>query len=97
MRAELRALLMRKIDELPEQFRIAFVLREVEEQSVEEAAAILDLPPATVRSRAFRARALLREALAREFDMAAVDAFEFAGKRCDRIVRTVLARIHTTE
>jgi RNA polymerase sigma-70 factor (ECF subfamily) len=97
MRSELRALLMRKIDELPEQFRIAFVLREVEEQSVEEAAAILDLPPATVRSRAFRARAMLRESLAREFDMAAVDAFEFAGKRCDRIVQAVLAKIHNPE
>lgn len=93
MRAELRALLIRKIDELPEQFRIAYMLREVEEQSVDEAAAILDLPPATVRSRAFRARALLRESLAREIDMATVDAFEFAGARCDRIVHAVLAQV----
>src|SRR5690349_9948146 len=46
MRAELRALLMRKIDELPEQFRIVYVLRDVEEQSVEEVATILGLPAA---------------------------------------------------
>ena len=93
MRAELRRLLERRIDALPEQFRTAFVLREVEEMSVEDAAECLDVPPATVRSRAFRARALLRESLSREIDTVTVDAFGFAGARCDRIVATVLARV----
>ena len=49
-------------------------------------------PQATVRSRAFRARALLRESLSREIDAAMVDAFGFAGERCDRIVAKVLER-----
>jgi RNA polymerase sigma-70 factor (ECF subfamily) len=93
MRAELRRLLERRIDALPEQFRTAFVLREVEEMSVEDAAECLEVPPATVRSRAFRARALLRESLSREIDTATVDAFGFAGARCDRIVANVLARV----
>jgi RNA polymerase sigma-70 factor (ECF subfamily) len=93
MRAELRRLLERRIDALPEQFRTAFVLREVEEMSVEDAAECLDVPPATVRSRAFRTRALLRESLSREIDTATVDAFGFAGARCDRIVANVLARV----
>jgi RNA polymerase sigma-70 factor (ECF subfamily) len=93
MRAELRRLLERQIDALPEQFRTAFVLREVEEMSVEDAAECLDVPPATVRSRAFRARALLRESLSRGIDTATVDAFGFAGARCDRIVANVLARV----
>jgi RNA polymerase sigma-70 factor, ECF subfamily len=93
MRAELRRLLERQIDALPEQFRTAFVLREVEEMSVEDAAECLDVPPATVRSRAFRARALLRESLSREIETATVDAFGFAGARCDRIVANVLARV----
>src|SRR2546423_6195467 len=70
MRAELRGLIERHIDALPEQFRTALVLREVEELSVEEAAACLDVPEATVRSRTFRARALLRASLAREIDIA---------------------------
>ena len=90
MRAEVRRMLERGIDELPEQFRTVFILREVEELSVEDTAACLDLPPATVRTRAFRARALLRGALAREIDAATVDAFGFAGERCDRIVASVL-------
>jgi RNA polymerase sigma-70 factor (ECF subfamily) len=95
-RAELRRLLERHIDGLPEQFRTAFVLREVEELSVEEAAAALGVPEATVRTRAHRARALLRTALAREIDVATLDAFGFAGERCDRIVTRVLARLDET-
>ena len=90
MRAELRRLLERQIDALPEQFRTVFVLRDVEELSVEETAECLDVPAATVRTRAFRARALLRESLSREIDTATVDAFGFAGARCDRIVSNVL-------
>lgn len=93
MRGELRQLLERKIDELPEQFRTVFMLRDVEELTVEEAAELLDVPAATVRTRAFRARALLRESLAREIDVATVNAFGFAGARCDRIVANVLARL----
>jgi RNA polymerase sigma-70 factor (ECF subfamily) len=95
MRSELRRILERRIDELPAQFRTVFILRDVEEMSVEETAESLDVPPATVRTRAFRARALLRESLARDIDIATVDAFAFAGERCDRIVATVLARLHS--
>jgi DNA-directed RNA polymerase specialized sigma24 family protein len=93
MRAEMRALLERKLDELPEVFRTVFVLRCVEEMSVEETAQCLDIPEATVRSRHFRARSLLRESLAREIDLAERDVFEFGGSRCDRIVVAVLSRL----
>ncbi|UXU90076.1 RNA polymerase sigma factor [Burkholderia sp. S-53] len=92
MRSELRALLERKLDALPEAFRIVFVMRCVEEFSVEETAACLGIPEATVRSRHFRARSLLRESLAREIDLAERDVFSFDGERCDRIVLGVLAR-----
>ena len=60
--------------------------------TVEETAECLSIPAATVRTRLFRARALLREALARDMDMATIDVFSFAGERCDRIVAGVLAR-----
>jgi len=93
MRAEVRALLERKLDELPESFRVVFVLRSVEELSVEETAACLELPEATVRSRHFRARSLLRESLAKDMDLAERDVFEFGGRHCDRIVAAVLARL----
>jgi RNA polymerase sigma-70 factor (ECF subfamily) len=93
MRAELRRMLERRIDALPDQFRTVFMLRDVEEMSVDETAECLDVPAATVRTRAFRARALLREALSRDLDAATVDAFGFAGERCDRIVANVLERV----
>lgn len=93
LRGEIRRLLERRIDELPMSFRTVFVLREVEEMSVEETASALGIPPATVRTRLFRARALLRQAMARDMDVVTGDAFGFAGARCDRIVANVLARI----
>lgn len=93
VRAQTRRLLEAKIDTLPEVFRTVFVLRALEELTVEETAASLGIPVATVRTRYFRAKGLLREALAREVDFAFGDAFAFAGARCDRIVAGVLARL----
>jgi RNA polymerase sigma-70 factor (ECF subfamily) len=92
-RAQTRRLLESKIDELPDAFRTVFVLRALEELSVEESAVALGIPEATVRSRFFRARGLLREALSKEIDLAYGDAFAFAGARCDRIVAGVMARL----
>ena len=93
IRAETRRMLERRIDELPVAFRTVFIMREVEEMSVEETARCLSITPATVRTRLFRARTLLREALARDIDTATGDVFAFAGARCDRIVSAVLARL----
>ncbi|HKW92251.1 MAG TPA: RNA polymerase sigma factor [Methylomirabilota bacterium] len=92
LRGEIRRLLERKIDDLPVAFRTVFIMRDVEDLSVQETADCLAIPAATVRTRLFRARALLREALARDLDAATVDVFGFAGERCDRIVAGVLAR-----
>ena len=69
------------------------MLRAVEEMTVQETAAVLGIPEATVRSRLFRARSLLRESLASKIDVACEDAFAFAGERCDRIVANVLKKI----
>lgn len=91
-RADMRRLLERKIDELPVAFRAVFVLREVEDLSGDETAACLSIPEATVRSRLFRARGMLRESLASELDMATGDVFSFGGERCDRVVAGVLTR-----
>ena len=93
LRGEIRRLLERRIDDLPVAFRTVFVMRDVEDLSVQETADSLAIPAATVRTRLFRARALLREALARDLDAATSDVFGFAGERCDRIVAGVLARV----
>jgi RNA polymerase sigma-70 factor (ECF subfamily) len=95
LRGEVRKIIERRIDELPTAFRTVFVMREVEEMTVDETAECLGIPAATVRTRLFRARALLREALDRDMDAAKAGVFAFAGARCDRIVAAVLARIHS--
>jgi RNA polymerase sigma-70 factor (ECF subfamily) len=92
-RTQARGLIEAKIDGLPEVFRTVFILRVVEELSVEETGKVLGIPEATVRSRYFRARGMLREALARELDFALEDAFGFDGERCTRIVAKVMDRI----
>jgi RNA polymerase sigma-70 factor (ECF subfamily) len=90
MRGELRRLMEACIDRLPDAFRSVFILRAIEEMSVEDVATALDLPEATVRTRLFRARGLLREGLSRDIDVATADAFAFDGERCDRIVARVV-------
>jgi len=92
-RSELRRLLEQRIDELPEAFRAVFMLRALEELPVDATALALGIPEATVRTRFFRARSLLREALSQEIDLAFDDAFAFLGERCDRIVASVLDRL----
>ena len=93
-RAEIRRLLEHHIDALPMAMRTVLVMRDVEDMSVQETADSLGIPPATVRTRLFRARAMLREMLARDTDTATLDVFGFDGARCDRIVDGVLARLH---
>lgn len=92
-RAQIRDLLEHKLDELPEPFRLVFVMRSVEELSVQDTAQILGIPEDTVRSRHFRARGLLREALTQEIDLVERDLFEFGGEHCDGVIARVLARI----
>jgi RNA polymerase sigma-70 factor (ECF subfamily) len=93
-RAEIRRLLEHRIDELPMAMRTVLIMRDVEDMSVQETADSLGIPPATVRTRLFRARAMLRDRLARDTDTATLGLFGFDGARCDRIVAAVLDRLH---
>jgi RNA polymerase sigma-70 factor (ECF subfamily) len=68
-------------------------MREVEEMSGEETAACLGIAEATVRSRLFRAKAQLREALAHDLMDVSGDLFRFDGDRCDRVVSNVITRV----
>ena len=93
--ADLRRLLERAIQRLPEQFRSAFVLREVEGLSVEETAEYLGIPSATVKTRDHRARNLLRTYLSENIDATIPRTFTFLGARCDQLVERVLQRLKT--
>ena len=80
-------------DALPETFRLVFVARVIEGLSVEETAELLGLPPATVKTRLHRARKLIRARLEERIGPVLVDAFPFAGARCDRLTEAVLEKL----
>ncbi|HKU40495.1 MAG TPA: RNA polymerase sigma factor [Polyangiales bacterium] len=90
--AELRQILDRAIDALPEDFRLTFVLRAVEQLSSAETADVLGIPEQTVNTRLFRARARLHQLLA-TVDANFAEAYAFHLLRCDRVVFGVLARL----
>jgi RNA polymerase sigma-70 factor, ECF subfamily len=93
--ADVKHLLEHAIQRLPETFRTAFVMREVEGLSVEETAEYLEIPPATVKTRTFRARTLLRSYLSEDLRNAVPQTFTFLSVRCDRLVEGVLRRLRT--
>jgi RNA polymerase sigma-70 factor (ECF subfamily) len=92
-RAQIRHLLEHAIDELPPAFRVVYMLREVEECSVEETASQLGIKPETVKTRLHRARRQLRAALHDKLATTVGEAFAFMGRRCARVTDAVMARL----
>jgi RNA polymerase sigma-70 factor (ECF subfamily) len=80
-------------DHLPQGFRSVFVARVIEGMSVEETAELLGLRPQTVKTRLHRARALVRKELHAKIGPILLDAFPFAGRRCDRLTSAVMKRL----
>ncbi|MEZ0171614.1 RNA polymerase sigma factor [Microvirga sp. TS319] len=96
-RAQLRRMLERAVDGLPPDFRSVFMMREIEEMSIEETASQLGINPATVKTRLHRARLLLRRALAAQLVSTLKDAFPFDGQRCARIAERVMRRLEQAQ
>ena len=94
---EIQNVVEHAIDELPEPFRLVFITRVVEGMNVEETAEILDLKPETVKTRLHRARAMLRANVERKIGPVVMEAFPFAGRRCERLTNAVLKRLGFTE
>jgi RNA polymerase sigma-70 factor (ECF subfamily) len=91
--SEVGALIEGAIQRLPDPFRVVFVLRAVEQMSVHETAECLGIDGATVKTRTFRARALLRGLLASTATEVAPHLFDFPLTRCDSLVARVLTRL----
>ena len=92
-RAEIRRLVEGAVDRLPEAFRMVFVMRDIEEMSVEETAEHLGIPQATVKTRLHRARKLVRAELEDSLASALAGSFPFAGSRCAQMTDVVLSRL----
>lgn len=90
---QIRRYLESAVDQLPEEFRTVFMLRAVEEFSIEETAAALDIRPETVKTRLHRAKHRLRALLDDDVQSALQGIHPFGGSRCDRIVARVLLHL----
>ncbi|MBV8698811.1 MAG: RNA polymerase sigma factor [Bradyrhizobium sp.] len=90
---EIREVVERAIDELPDAFRLVFIARVIEGLNVEETADLLDLRTETVKTRLHRARAMLRDNVERKIGPVVLEAFPFAGQRCARLTNAVLQRL----
>ncbi|PAP94430.1 RNA polymerase subunit sigma [Mesorhizobium wenxiniae] len=86
-------LVERATDRLPDVYRTVFVARVIEGLSIDETAALLDVRPETVKTRLHRARALVRKALDDQIGPVLLDAFPFAGRRCERLTAAVMQRL----
>lgn len=92
-RLQTRRVLEAAIDELPTDFRVVFIMRDVEGCNIAETAAALGIREGTVKTRLHRARRQLRNALSERLAATVSEAFMFLGSRCERITERVLARL----
>ncbi len=94
-RAQIRRMVEGAIDALPAPFRVVFMMRMVEQMSINETAAMLNIPVSTAKTRLHRANQHLRATLGAELAAVFDGVFPFGGARCERMTQAVLARLPT--
>lgn len=92
---ELKDILEKAVDELPEKYRVVFIMREIEDMSVSETSKSLNITEANVKVRLNRAKNILRESLSQYYHYK--DIYNFNLIRCDRIVANVFKNIRKAE
>ncbi|MGE0004533.1 MAG: RNA polymerase sigma factor [Parvibaculaceae bacterium] len=90
---QILSLVEQATDALPDAYRTVFVARVIEGLSTEETASLLRLKPQTVKTRLHRARDLVRKQIDARIGPIMLDAFPFAGRRCERLTAAVMRRL----
>jgi RNA polymerase sigma factor (sigma-70 family) len=93
LRREMRIVLERAIEQLPEEHRIVYFMREIEDMSIKDISESLEISESNVKVRLHRARKLLQSKL---HDYVGPELYEFGSSRCDAIVRYILIAISQT-
>ncbi len=93
MRTESVILIQRAIEQLPEKYKVVYMLKEVEGMEVAQVAAGLQLSISNVKVRLHRARNMMKDYILQLVDPS--DLFEFGNEKCDRLVDAVLRKIST--
>lgn len=92
-RSELSKFLKAAVRRLPDQYRTVFILRDIEEMSIAETSDAMTIPPATIKTRLFRARRLLRKEIEAEFGDVFDDTITFAGADCEAMTTRIVESI----
>lgn len=92
---QLTSIIEAAILELPEMYRVVFMMRAVEEMSTEETARCLSISEETAKIRLHRARARLRELIEKKIGESLSSSFSFHRARCDRVVARVFDALAT--
>ena len=87
---ELKVLLEKAIERLPEKYKLVFVMREIEEMSTKETMEVLKLSESNVKIQLSRAKEMLRENLTGK---QLKEVFKFKLPVCDEIVNYVMNKI----
>ena len=93
MNKELKILLERTIADLPEKYKVVFVMREIEEMSTSETMGVLNLSESNVKVRLNRAKEMLRGNLGGYYK--SNQLYEFNLIRCDKVVGYVMGKINS--
>jgi RNA polymerase sigma factor (sigma-70 family) len=91
MQNELKIILEKEINILPEKYRQVFLLREVEGMSVKETSQLLGVTETNIKIRLHRAKSLLKESLSKKINYK--EAFTIGNERCDNIADRVMEKI----
>lgn len=89
---ELHFVIENALEQLPEDYRMVFSLREISGLNVAETAETLEISEGNVKVRLNRAKAMLRKAIEKSYSTD--DIYEFNLIYCDTIVDNVMAQIH---
>lgn len=90
---EVRSFLESAVETLPDAYRLVFVLREVDGLSTAETAEALQISDDVVKTRLYRARAMLRRELLARAGPGIARTYPFLGRRCDSMVERVMEKI----
>jgi RNA polymerase sigma factor (sigma-70 family) len=91
MNKELKLILEKAVSDLPEKYRMVFVMREIQEMSTIETMDALNLGESNVKIRLSRAKEMLRDGLYQYWEPKQV--YEFNLIRCDVVVNYVMDKI----
>jgi RNA polymerase sigma-70 factor (ECF subfamily) len=95
MNKELAKAIETALADLPEKYRLVFVMREVENMSVAETMEVLDISETNVKVRLNRAKAMLKQKLQNYYK--SDNIYHFHLTRCDAMVRNVLLQLEIEE